>query len=161
MARDDETRGGRRTTRTPRDPTEFLIVTMPDLESLAELVPALTDSVNSGTINVLDAVAVSRGRDGTVTVAELEAVPDMASLAERCELIGALLSDRDIALASATIAGASTGLVLVVEDRWAGPLAAAASRAGGRVVTGERIPATRVEAVVAEARAAHSEEDRS
>jgi hypothetical protein len=143
------------------DPTEFLILTVPDVESLAELVPAFIELVGAGTISVLDAIAVSRGRDDTVNVQELDAVPGMTSLAERCELIGALLSDRDIDMASAAIAVGSTGLVLVVEHRWAGPLAAAASRVGGRVVTGERIPAARVEAVLADARARRGEADGS
>jgi hypothetical protein len=41
------------------------------------------------------------------------------------------------------------GLVIVAEDRWAVPLAAAASSVGGRIAAGERIPANRVERALA------------
>ena len=40
-------------------------------------------------------------------------------------------------------------IVLVVEDRWAGPLSAAARDSGGEVLAGERIPRLRVEAALA------------
>jgi hypothetical protein len=149
-------KGGSRS--VPRDEdvalelVEYLIVAVPNPQSLGTLAPALAQLADSGTMRLLDSVVVSRERDGAVNVVELEAVEGAARLAESCGLIGELLSERDIELASVALAPSSAALVLVIEDRWATPLAAAIARAGGRIVSGERIPAARVEAVLADGR---------
>ena len=44
------------------------------------------------------------------------------------------------------------GVVLVTEDLWAKSLSTAAQRAGGQIVAGERIPASRVEAALGDRR---------
>ena len=54
----------------------------------------------------------------------------------------------DIELASLALRPATAGIVLVTEDRWAESLSVAARRAGGRILGGERIPASRVETVL-------------
>jgi hypothetical protein len=41
-------------------------------------------------------------------------------------------------------------VVIVTEDRWAKPLSTAARRAGGQIIAGDRIPASRVESILAE-----------
>jgi hypothetical protein len=61
-----------------------------------------------------------------------------------------MLSENDIALASRALPPGTVGIVLVTEDRWAAPLSAAARRAGGLIVAGERIPPSRVEEVLAD-----------
>ena len=61
-----------------------------------------------------------------------------------------MLSDHDIDLASLALRPRSAAIVLVTEDRWAEPLSAAARRAGGQIVGGDRIPATVVESVLIE-----------
>lgn len=134
------------------DLVEYLVVALPDLDAIAELVPALTQLVDSGVVQLLDAIAISRDRDGLVTVTELESLADTAALAAMCTAMGDMLGDRDIELAALTVVPASAGLVLVTEDCWAAPLAAAITRTGGRIVTGERIPSRRVQAVLAESR---------
>jgi hypothetical protein len=129
---------------------EYLIIALPGLPALAELAPEIARLAGTGTMRVLDCVFVSRERDGAVNVVELDAAEGGAALAARCGLIGELLSERDIELASVAVATSSAALVLVVEDRWAIPLAAAIAQARGRIVSGERIPAARVEAVLAD-----------
>jgi hypothetical protein len=140
------------------DLVEYLVVAVPDLDAVAELVPALTGLVDSGVMHLLDAVAISRDRDGQVAVTELESVPGADALADVCTAARDMLSDRDIELAALTVAPASADLLLVTEDCWAAPLAAAIARAGGHIVAGEHIPARRVQAVLAE-RVALSGED--
>ena len=63
---------------------------------------------------------------------------------------GGMLSERDLALASTALRPGSVGIVVVTEDRWAEPLSLAAQHAGGQIIAGERIPARRVESVLAE-----------
>lgn len=141
------------------DLVQYLIVSAPDLGSLATLTPVLAALVDTDTMRILDAVVITRDRDGAVDLAELEAVDGLAELADDCVLTGELLTDRDIELASIPVVAPSAALVLVTEDRWAGQLAAVTSQAGGHILAGERIPAARVEAALADARERSGRED--
>lgn len=132
------------------DLVEYLIVAVPDVDSLASLVPPLATMARSGTIRILDVVALARGSDGAIEVLEFETVSSLAALATVEGQVGCLLSDRDVAMASVAIVPGTAGLVLVTEGRWAHPLSAAAHRVGGRIVAGERLPPSRVEAALAE-----------
>lgn len=128
----------------------YVIITLPDVESLATLTPALRDLVNSGTLRILDLVVVTRDDDNTARVLEvtaLDQVADMRSITPR--MVG-LLTQRDITLASLAIPAGTAGVVLVAEDQWARPLSAAAARAGGQIVAGERISAERIQAALAD-----------
>jgi hypothetical protein len=130
---------------------EYFVISLPDLDSLAEVVPALAELVDRGIVRILDLVALVRATDGTVTVLELEVVPSLAALGQVAGDVGGMLSERDVELASFAIQPGSAGVVLVTEDCWARPLAEAAARVAGQIVAGERIPARRVEAVLATA----------
>ena len=130
------------------DLVEYLIVAMPDLDSLADVVPALAELVAAGVMRILDVVVLVRDSDGAVAVLELEDVGSMAALSEVEGEVGGLLSDGDVEFCAFAIRPGTAGIVLVTEDRWAQPLAVAARRAGGQIVAGERIPAARLEAVL-------------
>jgi hypothetical protein len=89
-----------------------------------------------------------RDRDGTPAVLEVDAVASLSALAGVEGEFGGLLSDSDIGFASLAIEPGTAGLVLVTEDRWAEPLAVAAKQAGGQIVGGERILASRLVAAL-------------
>jgi hypothetical protein len=125
----------------------YLIVVVPGVDSLSGLTPALAALVRTSTIRLLDAVVVVRELDGTVSVLELEEIEGV-SIDGLGELPGGLFTEHDLELASLAIAPGAAGVVLVIEDRWAEPLSAAAQRIGGRIIAGERIPARRVEAAL-------------
>jgi len=91
-----------------------------------------------------------KGANGAIDVLELEAVDSLAALREVEGELGAMLSEHDLELASFAIPPGSAGIVLVTEDRWAEPLSVAARHAGGHITAGERIPASRVEAALAD-----------
>jgi hypothetical protein len=130
------------------DLVEYLVVAVPDLESLEDLAVALVQIVDSAAIRILDLVVLEKDREGRVTTLELDAVASMAPL--RGMAFDRLLSEHDIGLASLALQPGTAGVVLVTEDRWAAPLSTAAQHAGGRIVGGERIPATTVEAALTE-----------
>jgi Family of unknown function (DUF6325) len=132
------------------DLVEYFIVAMPNLDWLSTLAGALVRVVKSAAIRILDLVVVLKDREGVVTALELDAVESMAPLRELVGEAGRMLSEHDIELASFALRPDSAGLVLVTEDRWAEPLSTAAQRAGGLIVAGERIPASRVESALAE-----------
>jgi hypothetical protein len=132
------------------DLVEYFIVAVPDVESLAGLGPALVELVNRDAIRVLDVVVLVKDDDGTVTNLELDAVDSMAALRGLLGDVGGMLSDRDLDLASLALRTGTTGVVIVTEDRWAEPLSTAAQRAGGQIIAGDRIPASRVESILAD-----------
>jgi hypothetical protein len=132
------------------DLVQYLIISMPDLVSLADVARALSEMVESAAIRILDVVVLVRDREGSVTVLELEAVKSMADLGQVEGEVGGWLNDHDIELASFAVRAGTASVIVVTEDRWAEPLAGAARRAEGNIVAGERIPSTRVEAVLAE-----------
>jgi hypothetical protein len=140
----------RRTDDVVADIVAYLIVVMPDVDSLAALVPALAELARSGQARIIDLVALVKHDDGAVEVLEFEAVSSLAALADVEGQVGRLLSDNDLALASMALRPGTAGVILVSEDRWAEPLASAARKAGGQIVGGERVPPSRVEAVLAE-----------
>ncbi len=139
------------------DLIEYLIVEVPDLNALSSLVPALAELVETARIRILDLVAFEKSADGSVTALELDAVESMAALRDVDGEVGRMLSEHDIELAALALRPRSAGIVLVTEDRWAQPLSVAAQRAGGQIIGGERIPASRVESVLTD----RSDDDRT
>jgi hypothetical protein len=131
------------------DLVEYLMVAVPELDSLSALTPALIDLVKNRAVRILDLVCLARSRDdGLLTVLEFEDVDCLAALEELDGEVGGLLSEGDIHTASIGLAPGSTGLLLLVEDRWAAQLSEAARRVGGRVVDGERISRPRLMAAL-------------
>ncbi len=139
-----------RTHEVASDLVQYVVVVVPDQDALATVVPALAELVQTGKIRILDLVVLVRDREGAVTVLEFEAVESLAALRHVEGELGGMLSDNDIALASLALRPGTAGIVLVTEDRWAEPLSAAARRAGGLIVAGERIPPSRVELVLSD-----------
>ena len=134
------------------DLVEYFIIIAPDVASLATVADALSALVRAGTIQLLDLVVVAKAADHTVEILELETVDSLAPVREVEGEFGGLLSEHDLELASFAIPAGSVGIVLVTEDRWAEPLSVAARHAGGLIIAGERIPASRIEAALAERR---------
>ena len=132
------------------DLVEYFIVAVPSVESLVGLGPALAKLVKRAAIRILDVVVLVKDDDGAVTPIELAAVDSMASLRVLDGGVGGMLSDHDLELAALALRPGTTGVVIVTEDRWAKPLSTAAQRAGGQIIAGDRIPASRVESVLAE-----------
>jgi len=125
-----------------------LIVLVPSQDALASIASALTKLVESGKIRILDLVVLARDNNGVVTVTELEALEGMASLRNLDIEVGGMLSEQDLELASFALKPGMPGIVLVTEDLWAKSLSTAARQAGGQIIAGERIPASRVEAAL-------------
>jgi hypothetical protein len=146
----DSHQQGRHTDDVVADLVEYLIVVMPDVDSLASLVPAFAEMARSGQVRILDLVALVKHGDGAIEVLEFEAVRSLAALADVEGQVGRLLSENDLAMASVALRPGMAGIVCVTEDRWAEPLSLAARRAGGQIVAGERVPPSRVEAVLAD-----------
>lgn len=106
-----------------------------------EAVPLLVDLVDRGIIRVLDALFVQKDADGTYSGFDLADL-DQNSAGDLAVFAGAstgLLDDDDAAAAAAEIEPGAAALMLVYENHWAAPFAAAVRRNGGRLIASERI----------------------
>ena len=124
-------------------PVEYIIIGFPENQFKGEIVPALADLVESGTVRILDLIFVTTDADGDVTVIEYEDLPGLGDLDGEAD---GLLSDEDLDMVGETLEPNSSGLMIVWEDCWANRLATAIRDAGGVIMSGERIPHDIVEA---------------
>lgn len=142
--------GSRREVGIDRSLVECIIVALPEAGSAQGVAAALAGLVDSAVIRILDLATVTRDRRSgqlkIIQLGELEA----AARALIDDDIGDLLTNNDVTLAAAALRPGSTGIVILVEDRWAASLSAAAQSAGGRVIGGRRIPQSGIEAALAE-----------
>jgi hypothetical protein len=127
-------------------PIDYAVVEWPGRQPSGEAVPHLIELVDRGLIRVLDLAFIHKDEDGAVAALEI------AELGEQVEefalFAGAssgLLSDDDIGEAAGALEPGTSAAVLVYENRWAAPFAAAVRRSGGQLVAGGRIP---IDAVV-------------
>ncbi|HEU0024203.1 MAG TPA: DUF6325 family protein [Thermoleophilaceae bacterium] len=125
-------------------PIDIVVIAYPaDAPMTGEAAPLLLDLVDRGIIRVLDVLFVMEGEDGTFSgfeAKDLEAdrVGDLKIFEGASS---GLLGDEDVATAAGAIEPGSAAVVIVYENRWAAPFAAAVRRNGGVVVDNQRIPA--------------------
>jgi hypothetical protein len=128
---------------------ECLVVAVPEMSALSTVMDTLAELVDASAIRVLDLVVVTRRRrDHGLRVLEAEDIDPLPPQVLVGRPHGGMLSENDIAVAASGLLSGTVGLVVLVEDRWAGPLSSAAKRADGMVLGGERIPRARIEAAL-------------
>jgi len=115
-------------------PIDIVVIAYPaDAPMTGDAVPLLLDLINKGTIRVLDAMFVVKEEDGTFsgfTATDLsnDSVGDFTAFEGASS---GMLGDEYVATAA---------VMIVYENRWAGPFAAAVRRNGGRLIDFQRIP---------------------
>jgi len=123
-------------------PIDYLLVEWPGRQPNGEAAPYLVDLVERGLIRILDLTFIAKDEDGSVAGLELSDLGDGA--AELSVFEGAssgLISDEDVNEAAAALEPGTSAALLVYENSWAGPFAAAVRRSGGQLVASGRIPA--------------------
>jgi hypothetical protein len=121
-------------------PVEYIIVGFPGNKFTGEIAPELIALVESGTVNVLDLIFIGKDGDGTVLAFEIDELDEIAGFGELEGEFGGLISPEDIEFAAAQLEPNSSAALLLWEDVWAAPFAAAVRNAGGVVLQGARIP---------------------
>jgi hypothetical protein len=124
-------------------PIDILVIAFPaGAPMTGDAVPLLMDLVDNGTIRVLDAMFVAKDEDGRFSGFEAQNLDDKG-VGDFRIFEGAssgLLGDEDAATAAEALEPGSAGVMIVYENRWAAPFAAAVRRNGGVLVDNQRIP---------------------
>jgi hypothetical protein len=138
-------------------PIDYILVEWPDRQPTGEAAPIVVDLVERGIVRVLDLAFIRKAEDGEVTGLE---IADLGEVGEELRLFegasSGLLGDDDIAEAAKALEPGTSAALLVWENRWAAPFAAAVRRSGGQLVASGRIP---VQAVLAALDAAEAQAD--
>ncbi|WP_406379592.1 DUF6325 family protein [Streptomyces sp. NBC_01618] len=124
-------------------PIDYLVVEFPAGSRMTgEGLPLLVDLVDRGIIRILDLTFVRKNRDGTVDGVELSELTGDGGgdLAVFEGVSSGLIGQDDIDEASAILEPGSAAGILIYENVWAAPFAAALRRSGGRLVANGRIP---------------------
>ncbi|GAA4765566.1 DUF6325 family protein [Streptomyces sanyensis] len=130
-------------------PVDVAVVAFEGNRFNGEIVPALRELQQNGTVRILDLTFVRKDGDGSVGVVEL-ADPEVAEEFERItDDRFDLLSDEDLAAVAEALPPESSALVVAWENTWASRLAAALRDSHGRMVFMERIPRDDVLAAIA------------
>ena len=125
-------------------PIDIVVIAYPaGAPMTGEAVPMLLDLVDRGIIRVLDALFVRQNEDGTFSGFEATDL-DSDSLGDFKVFEGAssgLLGQDDVAATADALEPGSAAVLIVYENRWAAPFAAAVRRNGGVLVANHRITA--------------------
>jgi hypothetical protein len=131
-------------------PVEFMVVAFPGNKFTGEIVPALKELVDSGTIRIIDLAFVAKDGDGNVAAMELEDLDSSVGQAfQTIEAeIGELVNQEDLMIVGKSLPENSSAALLVWEDTWATKFAQALSNAGAVVLDLQRIPRDVIEAAL-------------
>jgi hypothetical protein len=123
-------------------PVDWIVLEFPGSRFTGEIAPALAALVESGTIRVLDLLLIRKSDEGELEYYELSdlAESEIGGLRAYETELAMLLSAEDVASLAAAVEPGSTAALLVWENSWAAPFAAAARHAGGQLVASGRIP---------------------
>jgi translation initiation factor IF-2 len=138
-------------------PIEYLVVAFPGNKFKGEIIPALAELVENGTIRILDLVFIMKDEEGNVAAIELSDLDpedEAAAMSDISEIDKGLLNEEDIQLAADSLEDNSSAGLLVFENVWAAKFAEAVRNADGQLVANERIPYDIVQAAMAAAETA-------
>lgn len=131
-------------------PIDYLVVEFPaDRQPDGSALPLLRDLVDKGTIRILDLAFVQKKADGSVVGVDIADVGLRGDLDVTlfAEASSGLLDGDDLGQAGSVLEPGCSAAVLVYENTWAGPFAAALRRNGAQLVAAGRIP---VQAILAQ-----------
>jgi uncharacterized membrane protein len=136
-------------------PVDYIVVEFPGNRMTGEAFPLLVDLVDRRLIRILDLVFIRKDEDGSVNALEIADLTGDGNL-DLAVFEGAksgLLGDDDIEEAAAAVEPGNSAGLLIYENAWAAPFAAALRRSGAQLVASGRLP---VQALIASLEAAEA-----
>ncbi len=140
-------------------PIDFVIIEFPAGQTnfSGEIADELVKLVDAGTIRLIDAIVLVKDDDGAVEALELSDLDDLGPLAALEAELAEFLAEEDVADLAAAMDPGSVAGVIVYENVWAAPFAAAARRAGGQLIADGRIHSQAIAAALEAEAEAESE----
>lgn len=133
----------------PVGPVEYVLIGFPGNRVSGEIVPALADLIDRGTIRLLDLVFIMKDADGNALAIEVDEQEELSVFAGLEGEVGGLIGEADLAHAAEALDPGTSAALLVWEDLWAIPLVEALRAAGGELIEGSRIPYDLIEPALA------------
>ena len=129
-------------------PVDYAVVEFPAGASnfTGEMATELLSLVDRGIVRVIDVLILTKNADGSVDAMELSDVPELGDLEVLEAELAELLAADDVEHLAAAMDPGSTAGVIIWENLWVAPFAAAARRSGGQLIANGRIP---IQAIIA------------
>jgi hypothetical protein len=132
-------------------PVELLLLQFPGNQFTGEIIPALQELVDTGTIRIIDLVFVAKDADGNAVGIELEELDDdfrenFNSVVTELE---GLIAEEDIEDLAAALEPNSSAGILLFENTWAKRFRDAVAGSGGELVARIPIPPEAMAEVIA------------
>jgi hypothetical protein len=123
-------------------PIDYVVVEFPGghQQFTGEMAEELARLHSSGTVRILDVLVLVKSDDGTVEGHELDDMEELGVLEDIELQVAEILAAEDVAYVAEAMEPGSVAGVVVWENRWAAPFAAAARRSGGQLIATGRIP---------------------
>ena len=140
-------------------PVDFAVIEFPvgAQHFSGEVVGALADLVDNGTIRLLDLLVIVKNEDGSIEAMEIDDLPGVDDLRALETEVAEILAEEDVVHLAAAMDPGSVAGVVVWENAWATPFGAAARRAGGQLIASGRIPIQAIAASIEAEAAAETE----
>ncbi len=129
-------------------PVDFVVVEFPAGSSnfTGEMAKELSSLVERGIVRVLDLLVLQKDEEGSIEAFEIDDLDEMDELRALETQVAEILAEDDVVNLAEAMENGSTAGVIVWENSWAAPFAAAARRSGGQLIASGRIP---IQAIVA------------
>lgn len=122
-------------------PVDIVVIGYPaDAPKTGEAIPYFLDLVDRGIIRVLDVAGLVREEDGSYTAFDIGA-DELPELAHFDGATSGLIGDEDLQAAAEAMEPGAAAIMIVFENAWAAPFAAAVMRNGGQLLAFERVGA--------------------
>ena len=133
-------------------PIEMLVVKFPGNQFSGEIIPALGELVEDGTVRIVDLLFAVKNKQGDVKVLEFgDLDPDIFGQWDPLVSdVTPMLNEDDARELTASLENNSSAALLLFENTWATRFVDAVSNARGEVVVNERIPRAVVQELTAE-----------
>lgn len=127
-------------------PVDFYLVSLAGERPEPETIAALRSLIDTGLVNLLDLVIISRDADGTVTTIELE--DDAETIGVGPLGAAGIAGDEDIEDFADLVEPGSSAVLAVIEVAYQRELAASVASSGGTLLAYERVAAPVVNALM-------------
>lgn len=123
-------------------PIDYVLIEFTGNRLTGRAAEELVNLVERGIVQVYDVMVVGKDANGSVYSVDLAAASDQAGgFADLAGARSGILADDDLLEVAAAMQPGTLAALIVYENTWAIPFAAAALESGGTLIAGGRIPA--------------------